>query len=174
IGASRKPIALAISSLARMTTWIWPPTRGSTSAIGLVKPSGPNHWASSFGSVHALKTRSRGASNTRTMESSRLCTCVIVVVPPLPARGSAHRLGIDDHPGRAPAVHDRAEFVREECLFHLHGNAAAFGQRLEDALGFVRRIDVQCDMHAGGLGVAHVEGVRGHQLGVADLHIGVN
>src|SRR5665213_543595 len=79
IGASRKPMALAISSLARITIWISPPARASHSLTGLVKPCGPNHWASIFPSVQDLKTRSRGASNTRVMVSSRLCICSLIV-----------------------------------------------------------------------------------------------
>src|SRR5262245_45010866 len=38
---------------------------------GRVKPCGPHHRARCLGSVHILKTRPRGASNTRVMTSSR-------------------------------------------------------------------------------------------------------
>ena len=39
-----------------------PPTRGSISQTGLVKPLGPHHCAKCFGSVHASNTSARGAS----------------------------------------------------------------------------------------------------------------
>src|SRR3984893_7135670 len=54
-----------------MCTRIAPPGRTSSSQTGFVKPLGPHHCASSFGSVQALNTISRGASNTRVILSSR-------------------------------------------------------------------------------------------------------
>src|SRR5579859_2186354 len=48
-----------------------PPARASSSHRGLVKPRGPHHFATCLGSVHALKTRSRGASKTRVNSTSR-------------------------------------------------------------------------------------------------------
>src|ERR1700730_11936287 len=54
-----------------MCTRIAPPGRASSSQTGFVKPLGPHHCASSCGSVHALNTTSRGASNTRVILSWR-------------------------------------------------------------------------------------------------------
>src|SRR5712675_2248532 len=54
-----------------MTILSAPPGLSSTSQTGLVKPFGPHHSASCFGSVHALNTVSRGALKTRVMISSR-------------------------------------------------------------------------------------------------------
>src|SRR3989441_8651595 len=48
-----------------------PPGRTSSSQTGAVKSFGGNHCAICFGSVHALNTSSRGASNTRLVMSSR-------------------------------------------------------------------------------------------------------
>src|SRR2546430_1260040 len=48
-----------------------PPTRTSSSQTGAVKPSGGNQRASCFGSVHALYTRSGGASKTRVVTRVR-------------------------------------------------------------------------------------------------------
>src|SRR5881409_3525496 len=42
----------------------FPPTRKSISQNGEVKPSGPHHCMTYFGSVHAFQTNSRGASKT--------------------------------------------------------------------------------------------------------------
>src|SRR5208282_3297591 len=53
-----------------MTSYIFPPGRTSHSQTGLVNPFGPHHCARCFGSVHALKTSSRGASNSRVMTNS--------------------------------------------------------------------------------------------------------
>src|SRR5712691_9834410 len=56
---------------ARMTILNAPPGLRSTSQSGLVKVFGPHHFASSFGSVHALNTTLRGALKMRVMVSSR-------------------------------------------------------------------------------------------------------
>src|ERR1700744_1412493 len=42
----------------------FPPTRKSISQTGEVKPFGPHHCITYFGSVHAFQTNSRGASKT--------------------------------------------------------------------------------------------------------------
>src|SRR3979409_1945590 len=42
----------------------FPPTRKSISQTGAVKPFGPHHCITYFGSVHAFQTNSRGASKT--------------------------------------------------------------------------------------------------------------
>src|SRR6201996_1266229 len=42
----------------------FPPTRKSISQKGAVKPFGPHHCVTYFGSVHAFQTNSRGASKT--------------------------------------------------------------------------------------------------------------
>src|SRR6202042_2000242 len=42
----------------------FPPTRKSILQTGAVKPFGPHHCITYFGSVHALQTNSRGASKT--------------------------------------------------------------------------------------------------------------
>src|ERR1700690_4439328 len=42
----------------------FPPTRKSISQTGAVKPFGPHHCITYFGSVHAFQTSSRGASKT--------------------------------------------------------------------------------------------------------------
>src|SRR5712692_4858763 len=47
-----------------------PPGRGSNSHTGLVNPCGPHHSATHFGSVQALNTIFRGASNTRVSTNS--------------------------------------------------------------------------------------------------------
>src|SRR6266851_7585963 len=47
-----------------------PPGRASSSQTGFVNPCGPHHCATHFGSVQALNTSSRGASNTRVSTNS--------------------------------------------------------------------------------------------------------
>src|ERR1700730_6642460 len=49
----------------RMQARYAPPGRTSISQEIVVKPCGPHHFAACAGSVHILKTSSRGASNTR-------------------------------------------------------------------------------------------------------------
>src|SRR5271169_2970645 len=48
----------------RMQQRNFPPTRKSISQKGAVKPFGPHHCITYFGSVHAFQTNARGASNT--------------------------------------------------------------------------------------------------------------
>src|SRR5512136_2053761 len=48
-----------------MTKRHTPPGPNSNENVVVVKPFGPHHCARCFGSVHAEKTRSRDASNTR-------------------------------------------------------------------------------------------------------------
>src|ERR1700732_1343833 len=64
-------IGYSAPSGARMTILSAPPGLRSISQTGLVKVFGPHHFASCFGSVHALNTSSRGALKTRVMVSSR-------------------------------------------------------------------------------------------------------
>src|ERR1700674_1624281 len=47
-----------------------PPGRASNSQTGFVNPCGPHHCATRFGSVHILKTSSRGASTMRVRTNS--------------------------------------------------------------------------------------------------------
>src|SRR5258708_21465803 len=47
-----------------------PPGRTSSSQTGFLNPRGPHHSATRFGSVQALNTSSRGASNTRVSTNS--------------------------------------------------------------------------------------------------------
>src|SRR2546425_9273178 len=66
-----------------------PPGRTSILQEGVVKPCGPHQRTRRSGSVHALKTRARGASKTRSMTSVRSAVVAAGVVlsglfPPLP------------------------------------------------------------------------------------------
>src|SRR5258708_11899619 len=56
-----------------------PPGRVSKSQTGFVKPCGPHRCATRFGSVHALNTSSRGASNTRITTNS--CSSFAMMFP---------------------------------------------------------------------------------------------
>src|SRR5580658_9245509 len=49
----------------------WPPGRTFISMFWVVKPTGPHHWTTCFGSVHILKTSFGGASKSRVKSSSR-------------------------------------------------------------------------------------------------------
>src|SRR5271169_3665936 len=60
-----------------------PPGRASTSQTGIVKRCGPHHFAKCFGSVHALNTSSRGASNTRVISISRSAKFAAALFPAL-------------------------------------------------------------------------------------------
>src|SRR5688572_10589698 len=58
-----------------------PPLTGSNLSRVVVSPRGPSHWAKRSGSVCALKTSSRGASNSRVTKSSCFpCSAVIIVL----------------------------------------------------------------------------------------------
>src|SRR5713101_99968 len=56
-----------------------PPGRTSSSQTGFVNPCGPHHRATSFGSVHALNTSSRGASKARVSTNS--CSSFAIMFP---------------------------------------------------------------------------------------------
>src|SRR5579859_3985068 len=69
-----------VPSGPRISMYIRPPGRGSTSITGLEKLWGPHHWARYFGSVHAFQTSSRGASKTRVRLSSLVSTSLFLAV----------------------------------------------------------------------------------------------
>src|SRR6202046_845014 len=58
----------------------FPPTRKSISQTGAVKPFGPHHCITYFGSVHAFQTNSRGASKTlvTTIRSGSLTVAFVI------------------------------------------------------------------------------------------------
>src|SRR5579871_4999160 len=114
-----------------MTMRSAPPGFASTSQTGLVKPLGPHHCASSFGSVQALNTRSRGALKTRVIVISRSAKdfgraaamwtplrlgegTAAGAAAALPALRSGGLLFADHHPGRAELVGEHAEARGEE------------------------------------------------------------
>src|SRR4051794_10399822 len=57
-----------------------PPGRTSIDCVVVVKPFGPHHCATCRGSVHASKTRSRGASKTRVVAISRSAVLLLSIV----------------------------------------------------------------------------------------------
>src|SRR5271170_5078616 len=62
----------------------FPPTRKSISQTGAVKPFGPHHCITYFGSVHAFQTSSRGASKilVTTIRSVSLTVFSVISDPP--------------------------------------------------------------------------------------------
>src|SRR5579862_5461636 len=58
----------------------FPPTRKSISQKGAVKPFGPHHCITYFGSVHAFQTSSRGASKTRVIIIRSVSLAVLLVI----------------------------------------------------------------------------------------------
>src|ERR1700690_2929405 len=62
-----------------------PPTRKSISQKGAVKPFGPHHCITYFGSVHAFQTNARGPSNTlvTTLRAASLTVFFVIFWPPL-------------------------------------------------------------------------------------------
>src|SRR6201986_1752311 len=65
------------------------PTRKSIWQTGAVKPFGPHHCITYFGSVHALQTSSRGASKTRVI-TIRSVSAVFFVISHLLLFHSLH------------------------------------------------------------------------------------
>src|ERR1700745_1953416 len=61
----------------------FPPTRKSISQKGAVKPFGPHHCITYFGSVHAFQTNSRGASNTLVITIGSVSFTVFFVISDL-------------------------------------------------------------------------------------------
>src|ERR1700751_3435628 len=58
----------------------FPPTRKSILQTGEVKPFGPHHCITYFGSVHAFQTNSRGASKTRVTTIRSVSLTVLFVM----------------------------------------------------------------------------------------------
>src|ERR1041385_6437775 len=58
----------------------FPPTRKSILQTGAVKPFGPHHCITYFGSVHAFQTNSRGASKTLVMTIRSISLLVFFVI----------------------------------------------------------------------------------------------
>src|SRR5580658_2089597 len=61
----------------------FPPTRKSISQKGAVKPFGPHHCITYFGSVHAFQTNSRGASKTLVTTIGSVSFTVFLVISDL-------------------------------------------------------------------------------------------
>src|SRR5580693_7226248 len=61
----------------------FPPTRKSILQKGAVKPFGPHHCITYFGSVHAFQTNSRGASKTLVTTSRSFSLTAFFVIPGL-------------------------------------------------------------------------------------------
>src|ERR1035441_3563095 len=61
----------------------FPPTRKSISQNGEVKPFGPHHCITYFGSVHAFQTNSRGASKTLVITIRSVSLTVLFVISDL-------------------------------------------------------------------------------------------
>src|ERR1700745_856635 len=61
----------------------FPPTRKSISQKGAVKPFGPHHCITYFGSVHAFQTNARGASNTLVITIRSVSLTVFFVISDL-------------------------------------------------------------------------------------------
>src|ERR1700677_3629543 len=58
----------------------FPPTRTSIWQTGAVKPFGPHHCITYFGSVHAFQTNSRGASKSRVTDIRSISLTVFSVI----------------------------------------------------------------------------------------------
>src|SRR5215472_14886718 len=68
----------------------FPPTRKSISQKGTVKPFGPHHCITYFGSVHAFQTSSRGASKTLVITIRSVSFTVFFVISDLRFFHSLH------------------------------------------------------------------------------------
>src|SRR6201984_2071697 len=68
----------------------FPPTRKSILQTGAVKPFGPHHCITYFGSVHAFQTNSRGASKTLVITIRSVSLTVFFVISDLRLFHSIH------------------------------------------------------------------------------------
>ncbi len=81
--------------------------------------------------------------------------------------GSGRLLAVD-HPRRSKLVDQHAEAFGPEGLFQRHGHGAVFGQRLEHAFRFRRRVDAERDGKALHLLLILGRCIRSHQHHAAD------
>src|SRR5580698_8898267 len=77
------PFQNSFPSGALMQQRNFPPTRKSILQTGAVKPFGPHHCITYFGSVHAFQTSSRGASKTRVITIRSVSLTVFCVISDL-------------------------------------------------------------------------------------------
>src|ERR1700723_4565106 len=77
------PFQNSCPSGALMLRRNFPPTRKSISQKGAVKPFGPHHCFTYFGSVHAFQTNSRGASKTLVTTIRSVSLAVLFVISDL-------------------------------------------------------------------------------------------
>src|SRR5271155_201768 len=77
------PFQNSCPSGALMQQRNFPPTRKSISQNGEVKPFGPHHCITYFGSVHAFQTNSRGASKTLVTTIRSVSLTVFLVISDL-------------------------------------------------------------------------------------------
>src|SRR5215469_7321103 len=84
------PFQPSCPSGALMQQRNFPPTRKSISQKGAVKPFGPHHCITYFGSVHAFQTSSRGASKTLVTTIRSVSFTVFFVISDLRFLHSIH------------------------------------------------------------------------------------
>src|SRR6201998_471094 len=86
------PFQNSCPSGALMQQRDFPPTRKSILQTGAVKPFGPHHCITYFGSVHAFQTNSRGASKTLVTTIRSISLTVFSVISDLLFLHSIHNL----------------------------------------------------------------------------------
>src|SRR5216684_3470743 len=187
-------IGYSAPSGARMTIRSAPPGLRSTSQTGLVKVFGPHHFASCFGSVHALKTSSRGALKTRVMVSSRSANGAVRAAVAIEEslfifqrrrHGGVQRVASQryensgglfavDHPRRPEAVGEHAELLRPESFLQLHMYRSVLRHGLVNALRLARIVEPEIDVKAlRRFGVIRRR-IRCHQQLIAQFETGMD
>src|SRR4051812_3881944 len=100
----------------------FPPTRKSISQKGAVKPFGPHHCITYFGSVHAFQTNSRGASKTLVITIRSVSLTAFSVISHLRSFHLIHnRIQLVEALFPEPAIADRPV---AHCLYRLRPERA--------------------------------------------------
>src|SRR6185437_6847662 len=94
----------------------FPPTRKSILQTGAVKPFGPHHCTTYFGSVHAFQTNSRGASKTLVTTIRSFSFTVLFVIPNLLFHSLHNHIQLVETLFPELAIADRPVPDRLDCL----------------------------------------------------------
>src|ERR1700735_2205819 len=111
----------------------FPPTRKSILQKGAVKPFGPHHCITYFGSVHAFQTNSRGASKTRVTTKRSGALTVFSVISDLRLFHLLHnRIQLVETLFPEPAVIKRPVADCLYCLWPKRAHTLPSALRLDD------------------------------------------
>src|SRR5882724_6470909 len=80
---------------------------------------------------------------------------------------------VNDHPGRSKLIAQHREAVGKKCLLHRHEGLTTIGKQSKDAFGFADVVQRKRKIHAAHRLKTFRGHVTSHQVGLADVHSGI-